>query len=117
MKRGESGRYEVTNISGEHVRAFVPAPLPPKPNLVLDGSPQQMLEAAVLALGRLDGVATLLPDETLFLYARGVVKLSVLYIRPSGTRYRVHPPPQQERLRGGAHLGQQTRTPKPVIEI
>ena len=57
MQRGESGRYEVTSIGGEHVRAFVPAPLPPKPNLVLDGSLQQILESAVLALGRLDGVA------------------------------------------------------------
>ena len=66
MQRQESGRYEVTSIGREHIRAFIPAPLPPNPSLVLDGSLQQALESAVLALGRLDGVATLLPDEALF---------------------------------------------------
>ena len=85
MQRGESGRYEVTSIGGEHVRAFVPAPLPPKPNLVLDGSLQQMLETAVLALGRLDGVSTLLPDEALFLYAY-VRKEAVLSSQIEGTQ-------------------------------
>ena len=40
MRRGESGKYEVTSIGGERVRAFVPAPLPPQPLLVLDGSLQ-----------------------------------------------------------------------------
>ena len=47
----------------------MPAPLPPVPALVLDGVLQRVLEAAVLALGRLDGISTLLPDRTLFLYA------------------------------------------------
>jgi len=51
------------------VRAFVPAPLPPVPPLVLDGPLQQAMESAVLALGRLDGVSALLPDKALFLYA------------------------------------------------
>ena len=77
MQRGESGSYEVTSIGGEQVRAFIPAPLPPKTSLVLDGSLQQMLESAVLALGRLDGVATLLPDEALFLYAYVCMRMSV----------------------------------------
>ena len=67
MQRGEIGRYETTNASGEPVRAFVPVPLPPDPPLVLEGSLQQTLEAAALALGRLDAVSTLLPDEALFL--------------------------------------------------
>ena len=66
MQRGEIGRYEVTSIGGERVRAFVPAPLPPNPALVLDGPLQQALESAGLALGRLDGVSTLLPDQALF---------------------------------------------------
>ena len=85
MQRGESGRYEVTSIGDEHVRAFVPAPLPPKPSLVLDDSLQQILESAVLALGRLDGVATLLPDEALFLYAY-VRKEAVLSSQIEGTQ-------------------------------
>ena len=85
MQRGGSGSYEVTSIDGERVRAFIPAPLPPKPTLVLDGSLQQMLESAVLALGRLDGVATLLLDEALFLYAY-VRKEAVLSSQIEGTQ-------------------------------
>ena len=69
MKRGETGRYEVTSIGGEPVRAFVPAPLPPVPPVTFDGDLQRALEAAGLAVGRLDGVSTLLPDTALFLYA------------------------------------------------
>ena len=85
MRRGETGSYEETSIGGERVRAFAPAPLPPKPVLVLDGSLQQGLESAVLALGRLDGVTTLLPDETLFLYAY-VRKEAVLSSQIEGTQ-------------------------------
>ena len=69
MQRGEIGRYETTNAGGEQVRAFVPVPLPPKPPVVLEGSMQRTLEAATLAIGRLDAVSTLLPDEALFLYS------------------------------------------------
>ncbi len=68
MKRRKIGHYEITSTVGEQVRAFVPVPLPPNPPLVLDGSLQQALESAVLAIGRLDGVSTLLPDPTLFLF-------------------------------------------------
>ena len=85
MQRGKIGRYEATSIGGERVRAFVPAPLPPNPALVLDGPLQQALESAVLALGRLDGVSTLLPDEALFLYAY-VRKEAVLSSQIEGTQ-------------------------------
>lgn len=68
MQRGEGGRYHVTNIGNEPVHAFIPAPLPPNPPLVLDGPMQRALESAVLALGRLDGISTILPDQALFLY-------------------------------------------------
>ena len=69
MQRETIGSYQSTNTGGEDVRAFVPAPLPPVPALVLDGALLQALEAATLALGRLDGIAALLPDQALFLYA------------------------------------------------
>ncbi len=69
MRREESGSYQLTTVGGERVRAFMPAPLPPDPPLRMHGPLQQALESAVLALGRLDGIATLLPDEALFLYA------------------------------------------------
>ena len=85
MRRGEVGSYEVTITGDEQVRAFVPLPLPPQPPLDLSGSLQQMLEAALLALGRLDGVTTLLPDQTLFLYAY-VRKEAVLSSQIEGTQ-------------------------------
>jgi Fic family protein len=85
VKRGATGRFEVTSVVGEQVRAFVPEPLPPDPPLTLDGALQRGLESAVLSLGRLDGVSTLLPDRTLFLYAY-VRKEAVLSSRIEGTQ-------------------------------
>jgi Fic family protein len=85
MQRGETGRYEVTNVGGELVRAFVPPPLPPVPPVAMDGPLQQALESAVLALGRLDGVSTLLPDRALFLYTY-VRKEAVLSSQIEGTQ-------------------------------
>jgi Fic family protein len=69
LERGTTGHYEVTSIGGEQIPAFIPAPLPPSPPLAMGGGLQRAIEAAVLALGRLDGVSTLLRDRTLFLYA------------------------------------------------
>ncbi len=69
MKRGPTGQYEITATGGETVRAFVPAPLPPDPPLEFSGVRQRLLERALLACGRLDGVTALLPDPELFLYA------------------------------------------------
>ena len=85
MQRGEIGRYEITSAGGEQVRAFVPLPLPPNPPLTLDGSLQRALEAATLALGRLDAISTLLPDETIFLYTY-VRKEAVLSSQIEGTQ-------------------------------
>ena len=85
MKRGETGRYEVTGGAAEQVRAFLPAPLPPVPPLAFEGDLQKALEAAVLAVGRLDGVSALLPDKGLFLYAY-VRKEAVLSSQIEGTR-------------------------------
>ena len=85
MKRKRTGKYEVTAVAGERVRAFVPAPLPPSPRIVFDGELQSDLERATLALGRLDGVAALLPDRTLFLYSY-VRKEAVLSSQIEGTQ-------------------------------
>ena len=85
MQRGETGHYEITVAGSERVRAFVPAPLPPVPDLVLDGRLQQSLEAAGLVLGRLDSVSTLLPDKTIFLYTY-VRKEAVLSSQIEGTQ-------------------------------
>jgi len=82
--RGNTGRYEETVAAGEVVRAFVPAPLPPDPPLdlaVLQGP----LERALLAIGRLDALSTLLPDTGLFLYTY-VRKEAVLSSQIEGTQ-------------------------------
>ncbi|HEX5328321.1 MAG TPA: Fic family protein [Acetobacteraceae bacterium] len=63
---GRLGRYEVAAVAGEQVRAFVPPPLPPDPPLSL-APLQRLMEQANQALGRLDGVASILPAP-LFLY-------------------------------------------------
>ncbi len=85
MERGLTGTYDRLTIDGETVKAFVPMPLPPKPGLDLDGPLQQLLESAVHALGRLDSITTLLPDEALFLYTY-VRKEAVLSSQIEGTQ-------------------------------
>ncbi len=85
MRRGPTGRYDVTVAGGERVEAFVPDPLPPVPPLDLLGPAQQLLERAALATGRLDSVSTLLPDTALFLYAY-IRKEAVLSSQIEGTQ-------------------------------
>ena len=85
MQREKTGHYEVWTSGGEEIRAFIPVPLPPVPPLVIEGRLRQTLEAATLALGRLDGVATLLPDPDLFIYAY-VRKEAVLSSQIEGTQ-------------------------------
>lgn len=69
MKRGLTGKYSVTTVGGEEVRAFIPYPLPPDPALDLTGRRGRLLENATLALGRLDSITLLRPDPDIFLYA------------------------------------------------
>ena len=61
------GEYIVTAAGGEQVRAYIPPALPPDPPLEIKGL-SSLLEEANLALGRLDGIAAILPDTPLFLY-------------------------------------------------
>lgn len=78
------GRYVETPVAGEIVRAFVPPPLPPKPQInvlaLLD-----RLSLAERALGRLDGITMLLPRQELFLYMY-VRKEAVLSSQIEGTQ-------------------------------
>jgi Fic family protein len=64
----QTGHYIATVAGGERVRAYVPAPLPPKPALVLTPQHLNLIERANRALGRLDGLTAILPDTDLFLY-------------------------------------------------
>jgi Fic family protein len=74
----------VSQLWGSLQRAFVPPPLPPTPAVQLD-SLQVFLERANQALGRLDGLASLLPDLSLFIYAY-VRKEAVLSSQIEGTQ-------------------------------
>ena len=84
MRRSMPGRYEVSAASGEQVRAFIPAPLPPEPPLDLQGPLLRSLEAASLALGRLEG-ANLLLEPTILVYSY-VRQEAVLSSRIEGTQ-------------------------------
>ena len=85
MKRKLQGQYVTVSTVGEKVRAFVPAPLPPKPPIEWSPELRSKYDQALLALGRLDSVATLLPDTSLFLYMY-VRKEAVLSSMIEGTQ-------------------------------
>lgn len=85
MHRSQIGRYVEDSTGGELVRAFVPDPLPPVPPLQLDGRLQTSLEAAGIAIGRLDAVGTSLPNTSLFIYSY-VRKEAVLSSQIEGTQ-------------------------------
>jgi len=84
LKRGSTGRYETTNFGGESVGAFIPYPLPPDPPLDLQNL-QVPLEQALLALGRLDSLSTIVPDTNLILYSF-IRKEAVLSSQIEGTQ-------------------------------
>jgi len=77
-----AGRY-INQPTG--YKAFIPAPLPPDPPIAWDGELQDLLSKADLALGRLDGIATILPNPDLFV-AMYVRKEAVLSSQIEGTR-------------------------------
>jgi Fic family protein len=61
------GRHVVTSAGGEKVNAFVPPPLPPDPPVEMSRL-HRTLDRANRAIGRLDGVTSILPGTPLFLY-------------------------------------------------
>lgn len=62
------GRYVANSIGDAQFNAFIPHPLPPQPSLKLTAEDNKLLERAILALGRLDGIRLVLPDPSLFIY-------------------------------------------------
>ena len=80
-----SGTYLTSTTTGEEVRAFVPDPLPPDPEIQLTREDFELMERANRALGRLDGVTTILPDTEIFLYLY-VRKEAVLSSQIEGTQ-------------------------------
>ncbi len=85
MKRKLQGKYVISSTSGEKVRAFVPAPLPPRPPIDWSPALRDKFDQALIALGRLDSVSTLLPDTNVFLYMY-VRKEAVLSSMIEGTQ-------------------------------
>lgn len=85
MNRGTTGHYTPAIAGGVACEAFVPAPLPPHPPLVVDNKLQGRINQAMLALGRLDAISTLLPDAHLFLYSY-VRKEAVMSSQIEGTQ-------------------------------
>lgn len=79
------GRYVTTVAFNETVNAYVPPPLPPSPPLFFSDELLNRLSEADRAIGRLDGVAMLLPDKALFLYMY-VRKEAVLSSQIEGTQ-------------------------------
>jgi cell filamentation protein, protein adenylyltransferase len=104
---GRAGTYQ-RQPSG--YSAFIPAPLPPQPQVELTGELQRLLSQADVALGRLDGSIQTLPNPDLFvlMYVR---KEAVLSSQIEGTQSSL-----QDLLAAEAQL-HSPETPKDVDEV
>jgi Fic family protein len=85
MKRPLQGKYLKVATAGETFKAFVPAPLPPKPPIHWNTTLHARFDSALLALGRLDAVTDQLPNASLVLYSF-VRKEAVLSSMIEGTQ-------------------------------
>ena len=85
MERGLTGHYTPVIAGGVTCEAFVPAPLPPTPPLAINDKLQARINQAMLALGRLDAISSLLPDAHLFLYSY-IRKEAVMSSQIEGTQ-------------------------------
>ncbi len=77
-------RVPCSAVAGEHYTAYVPRPLPPAPSLDLTNI-YPLLDQANAAIGRLDGMSMVLPDQALFLYMY-IRKEAVLSSQIEGTQ-------------------------------
>ena len=88
MKQGSGnsriGKKVLISNVGERVDAYIPPPLPPNPAVNLDLFSSK-LEKASSAIGRLDGLAAILPDPSIFLYTY-VRKEALLSSQIEGTQ-------------------------------
>ena len=85
MHRRSPGQYITVSTAGERFKAFVPAPLPPKPAIEWSPALRRRFDDALVALGRLDAVTALLPNASLLLYSF-VRKEAVLSSQIEGTQ-------------------------------
>ncbi len=80
-----TGQLISCSTAGESFKAFVPDPLLLERPVDLAGADEKLLSEANLALGRLDGVASILPDASLFIYTY-VRKEALLSSQIEGTQ-------------------------------
>jgi Fic family protein len=85
MPNRTTGQEVTVATAGKSFRAYVPAPLPPEPDLVWDQELRHLAEQAAMAVGRLDGISALLPQPDIFLYAY-VRKEAVVSSQIEGTQ-------------------------------
>jgi Fic family protein len=82
----QTGRYRITKVHGEEVRAFNPLPLPPaRPPLTIDGPLAELHASAQTELARLAVAGTLVPSPDWFLYGF-VRKEAVITSQIEGTQ-------------------------------
>lgn len=85
MNRRLQGKYVTISTVDEKAQAFVPAPLPPHPPIDWKPELRNKFDQALLALGRLDSISTMLPETSIFLYTY-IRKEAVLSSMIEGTR-------------------------------
>ncbi|MBL8349854.1 MAG: Fic family protein [Burkholderiaceae bacterium] len=85
MQRPPPGRTVTVSTQGEAFSAFVPAPLPPVPPIAWSADLRRRFDDALVALGRLDAVSSMLPNAALLLYSF-VRKEAVLSSQIEGTQ-------------------------------
>jgi Fic family protein len=85
MRRLPPGTYLQVVTADEKFRAFVPSPLPPDPPVAWSPTLRSRFDDALVALGRLDALATHLPNASLLLYSF-VRKEAVLSSQIEGTQ-------------------------------
>ena len=69
MERGPIGEFQITNTGDEPVSDFAPHPCRPTRSSRWTARSTEPLPRAMLALGRFDGISSLLTDPALFTYA------------------------------------------------
>ena len=85
MKRASQGKYVNISTAGDKAQAYIPNPLPPNPPTEWTPELRNKFDQALLALGRLDSVSTLLLNTSLFLHLH-IRKEAVLSSMIEGTK-------------------------------
>ena len=80
----DNNRAGISVTQPHNYKAFIPSPLPPKPQLNLDSETIEILSKADTAIGRLSGISEALPNPDLFV-AMYVRKEAVLSSQIEGT--------------------------------